>query len=180
VLFNVHEKRNEGFLITREVIRTKALELSREMPTPSNTGKFKASTGWCVRMMRRAGLFLQRRTTLAQRLPGEYSQKLLEFQRHVIKLRKQHSCMLVHIGNADHTPVYFDMPSNVTVNEKGAKTVIIRGTGNEKGRITVMLDVLADGRKLPPYVILRRKTMPKGKLPAGLVFRYQKKRWMTN
>jgi hypothetical protein len=41
----VGEKRNEGFPITREVIRTKALELSHEMPTPANTGKFKADTG---------------------------------------------------------------------------------------------------------------------------------------
>jgi hypothetical protein len=43
---------------------------------------------------------------------------------------------------------------NVTVNEKGAKTVLIRGTGNEKARITVMLGVLTDGRKLPPCVYL--------------------------
>jgi hypothetical protein len=48
----VCEKHNKGFPITREVICTKALELSREMPTPTNTGNFKASTGWCVCMMR--------------------------------------------------------------------------------------------------------------------------------
>jgi hypothetical protein len=41
----VREKRNEAFPITWEVIHTKALELSREMPTPANTGKFKAGTG---------------------------------------------------------------------------------------------------------------------------------------
>jgi hypothetical protein len=88
--------------------------------------------------------------------------------------------MLGHIGNADQTPVYFDMPSNITVNEKGAKAVLMRGTGNEKARISVMLGVLADGHKLPPYIILRRKTMPKEKLPVGLVFRCQEKGWMTN
>jgi hypothetical protein len=63
--------------------------------------------------------------------------------------------MLGHIGNADQTPVYFDMPSNITVNEKGAKRVSIRGTGNENARITVMLGILAEGCKLPPYVSLR-------------------------
>jgi hypothetical protein len=131
-------------------------------------------------MMRRAELALRRRTTLAQRLPGGYSQKLLEFQRHVIKLRKHHSYMLGHIGNSDLTPVDFDMPSNVTVNGKGAKTVLIRGMYNEKARIAVMLRVLVDGRKLPPYAILRRKTMPKEKRPAGLVFRCQEKGWTTN
>jgi hypothetical protein len=67
--------------------------------------------------------------------------------------------MLDHIGNSDQTPVYFAIPSNVAVNEKGVKTVLIRGTGDEKARITVMLGVLADGRKQPSYVILRRKTM---------------------
>jgi hypothetical protein len=68
----------------------------------------------------------------------------MELQRHVIKLRKQHSFILDHIGNADQTPVYFDILSKVTNNEKGAKTVLIRGMGNEKARITVMLGVLAD------------------------------------
>jgi hypothetical protein len=130
-------------------------------------------------MMRQAGLDLRRRTTLEQRLPGEYSQKQLEFQRHVIKLRKQHSYMLGHIGNADQTPVYFDMSSKVTVSKKGEKTVLIRGTGNEKARITVILGVLASGHKLPSYVMLRRKTMPKEKLLAGLVFRCQEKGWMN-
>jgi hypothetical protein len=67
----VHERLNEGFPIMQEVIRTKTLELSREMPTPANTGKFKASTGWFVCLMRRARLALRCRTTLAQRLPGE-------------------------------------------------------------------------------------------------------------
>jgi hypothetical protein len=176
----VHEKCNEGFPITQEVTRTKALELSREMPMPANTGKFKASSGWNVHKMRQAGQALRCQTTLAQRLPGEYSQKLLEFQWNVIKLRKQHSYMLSHIRNADQTLVYFDMPSNVTINEKGAKTVLIRGMGNEKLRITVMLAVLTDGHKLPPYVILRKKTMPKEKLLVGLVFRCQEKGWMTN
>jgi hypothetical protein len=52
--------------------------------------------------------------------------------------------------------------------------------GNEKERIAVMLGVLVDGRKLPPYVILRRKTMPKEKLPADQVFWCQEKGWMTN
>jgi hypothetical protein len=63
---------------------------------------------------------------------------------------------------------------------KRAQKVLIKGTVNEKARIAVMLGVLADGRKLPPYVILRRKTMPKEKLPAGPVFRCQEKDWMTN
>jgi hypothetical protein len=43
--------------------------------------------------------------------------KMVEFQRHVIKLGKQHMHMLGHIRNVDETP--FDMPSK---KEKGVKT----------------------------------------------------------
>jgi hypothetical protein len=46
--------------------------------------------------------------------------KMVEFQRHIIKLGKQHMHMLGHIRNVDETP--FDMPSNVTMEEKGVKT----------------------------------------------------------
>jgi hypothetical protein len=54
------------------------------------------------------------------------------------------------------------------------------GTGNEKTRNTVILSVLANERKLPPYIILQRQAMRKEKVPTGLVFWCQEKGWMTN
>jgi hypothetical protein len=60
--------------------------------------------------------------------------------------------MLGHIENTDKTPLYFNMPSNITI-EQSVKTVLIRGTGNKMARMTVMLSVIANGRKLPPYMI---------------------------
>jgi hypothetical protein len=56
----VREKCNKGFPIMWEVTCTKALELSCEMPTSANTGKFKAGIGWYICMMRLAGLALRR------------------------------------------------------------------------------------------------------------------------
>jgi hypothetical protein len=81
------------------------------------------------------------------------------------------------MGNADETPVFFDMPANTTLDTKGSKSVLVKTTGHEKLKITVMLSVLADGRKLTPFVILRRKNLPKEKLPAGIIF--NEKGWMT-
>ena len=52
-----------------------------------------------------------------------------------------------------------------SVDQNGTKSVTVKTTGNEKLRVTVMLAALANERKLPPYVILKRKTMPKEKLP---------------
>jgi hypothetical protein len=84
------------------------------------------------------------------------------------------------MGNADETPVYFYMPGATTVHPRGQKTVTIRTSGNEKLRVSVMLTALADGTKLPPFVILKRKQMPKEHLSKGTIFvRCQVKGWMT-
>jgi hypothetical protein len=71
------------------------------------------------------------------------------------------------------------MPANTTVDTKGSKSVLIKTTGHGKLRITVMLSVQADGRKLTPFVILRRKNLPKEKLPTGIIFKCNEKGWMT-
>ena len=126
----------------------------------------------------RNGLVLRRRTSLAQRLPSDFREKLLSYQRYVLELRKKHDYPLDQMGNTDQTPVYFNMPAPVTVHKKGEKSVLVKSTGNEKSRITVMLACLADGTKLPPYVILRRKTIPKDPMPPGIIVRAQEKGWM--
>jgi hypothetical protein len=35
-------------------------------------------------------------------------------------------------GNSDETPVYFNIPSNYTINDEGAKSVVMTISGNEK------------------------------------------------
>ncbi|KAM7315265.1 hypothetical protein ISCGN_005047 [Ixodes scapularis] len=90
----------------------------------------------------------------------EYEDKLLSFQKYVIELRREHGYTLSQIGNVDQTSVWFDSPENCTVNAKGQKSVLVRTTGAERQRCTVMLCIPADGRKLPPYVIFKRKTIP--------------------
>lgn len=60
------------------------------------------------------------------------------------------------------------MPSRTTVEEVGTKSIQIKTTGNEKTRFTTMLAITADGRKLPPYIVFRRKTLPKDTFPPGI------------
>lgn len=163
--------------VTAEMLQIKAHELAREKGVPRTS--FKASRGWITRFMRRKNFSLRRRTTIAQKLPADYEEKLIRFQRHVIKLRQEKNYFLGQIGNADETPVYFDMPSAATIAVKGSKSVPVRSCGQEKSRVTVMLAITADGRKLPPYVILKRKTVPKEDFPKSVVVRAQEKGWMT-
>lgn len=54
----------------------------------------------------------------------------------------------------------------------------IRITGNEKMRLTIMLACLAYGRKLPPRIIFRHKTIPKELSPRNVIVRCQEEGWM--
>jgi hypothetical protein len=83
----VGEKCNEGFPVTRELIRMKALELPCQIQIPVT---HIARTAWCIRMIKRGGLTLRLRTTLALRLPGKCAEKPVKFPRHITKLRNQH------------------------------------------------------------------------------------------
>jgi len=71
-------------------------------------------------------------------------------------------------------PVYSDMPAKYNVDEE-AKSMAIKMLGYEKMHVTVMLAVPVDGSKLPQYMSLNCKTMPKEQLPRGNTSRCQPK-----
>ena len=51
---------------------------------------------------------------------------------------------------------------------KDGKTIMLKTSGNEKTRYTVVLACCADGTKLPPLLIFKRKTLPKDVIPHGI------------
>lgn len=174
----VIDLREKGCAVSTKMLQIEAMKLKSEMFPNSN---FKASYNWIIRFMNRNNLTIRRRTTVCQRLPTDYEEKLLEFQRYVISLRRINNYSLSQIGNADQTPVYFEMPECSTITEKGAKSVSILTGGNEKQRCTVMLSVTADGNKLPPFIIFKRKTLQKKIIfPSNVIVRAQPKGWMDN
>jgi len=65
----------------------------------------------------------------------------------------------------DKVPLTFDVPSNKTVDVKGAKKIMINIYCNEKTRYTVVLACCADGTKLPSLLIFKRKMLPKDVIP---------------
>ena len=65
----------------------------------------------------------------------------------------------------DEVPMSFDMPGIFTVDLKGAQDIKISTTGSEKCNFTIILCVTADGGKLHPMIIFKRKTILTLKLP---------------
>jgi hypothetical protein len=62
---------------------------------------------------------------------------------------EKNTYLLNQRGNADETPLYFDILSKNTVDETVAKSMVIKTFSCEEMHVTVMLAVLADGSKLP-------------------------------
>lgn len=176
----VHSLRQNGIIVTRTMIRFRAISLMKRPEFQSlKPSKFVASSGWCTRFMERHNLCLRQRTKIAQKLPQDLEGKIEEFQRYVIRLRKNYNFGLDQIGNMDETPVCFDMPFSHTVDKKGVKSVLVRTTGHEKTRFTVVLCCMANGYRLPPIVIFKRKTLPKGvKFPSGVIVWAHENGWM--
>lgn len=174
-------QRQDGYIITRDSIRLRAIQLKKTDKYKNSPGMatFLASAGWCSRFMERHSLTLRQRTKIAQKLPAVLEEKVDSFHRFVIKHRKQYGYELSQIGNMDETPMTFDLPPNRTVNSAGAKTILIKTTGHEKTRFTVVLACMANGTKLKPVVIFKRKTLPKGlKFVSGVIVQAHPKGWM--
>ena len=143
----VRERRESGSAVTTVQIRLYALKVMREIDPSS---QFKASPKWCYNFMNRHDISIRRRTSIAQRLPDDFENKLVEYQRYIIQLRKTRQYANDMIANADQTPLTFDIPFNHTLDFKGRKSIVLKTTGNEKNRFTVMLGPTATARRCRP------------------------------
>ncbi|CAM4731030.1 unnamed protein product [Leuciscus chuanchicus] len=99
----------------------------------------------------------QRAATTAKRLP----RKAITFRRYCKKKITEKKIRPEHITNMDEVPLTFDIPVNRTVEKTGT-----------------ILACQANGQKLPPMVIFKRKTLPKENFPAGVVIKANPKGWM--
>jgi hypothetical protein len=81
VVESVCLKRKTGVPIACDTIKYKTQQLVKFHITWHH---FKASVGWCVRVMQSNGFSLHRRTLLCQKLPAGFEERLVTFQRHVI------------------------------------------------------------------------------------------------
>jgi len=156
--------------VSYDLLRKEAIKKARSLNIPQSS--FKASKGWAIRFMRQMGLALWRRTTKCRKFLKDFEPKLLNYQRYITNLRKTGNFLMGQMANANETAIYLDIPPNYTLEKKGMKEVLLETTGCEKLRLTIMLAATADGRKLPPLLILKRKTLTKSEVfPKDIIVR---------
>ena len=82
--------------------------------------------------MKRNGLSLRRKTSVAQQDPERIVGKLVSYVMHVRKLQEKHKYSASDIIAMDETPVWCDLISETTVDTRGKKTITLKSTGHEK------------------------------------------------
>ena len=115
---------------------------------------FQGGPSWRFRFMKRCHLSIHTRTTISQKLPKDYEEKLAIFRTYCTSKITKTKIQSDHITNMDEVPLSFDIPVNRTVEKIRTSTVSIRTTRNKKSSFTVVLGCQANGQELPPMVIL--------------------------
>ncbi|GES79032.1 pogo transposable element with KRAB domain [Rhizophagus clarus] len=141
-------------------------------------GSFVFSNKWLDGFMRQKNLSNHHHITIAQYLPDDLVEKQQEFLSYIIYRHIQYDYPLAYIGNMDKMPVSFDLPSNTTIDELGARSVSICTTEHEKANFTVVLTCMADGTKLLSLIIFKLKNVPQGNFPPEIIIHANQKGWM--
>jgi hypothetical protein len=156
----------------------RVLQESKRTAQDDNRKDFKSYPSWVFGFMKRNNLSVRFSTSVGQKLPFDWEGKVAKFRLYLTEnLFGVDSC---HFGNMDEVSVSFDVPSSRNVNLKGAKEVSVATTGHEKSNFTVVLCIIADGSKLPPMVIFKRNTVPKGCNSKDVIISANGKGWMNS
>ena len=118
-------------------------------------GDFKASRGSLTLFMKRNGLCLRRKTSLAQQDPEMLVAKLVSYVIQVRRLKKNLKYSPSDIIAMDEIPVWRDMKSETTIDTPGKESITIKTTGHVKVRVFVCLTAKAHGTKLKPAVVFK-------------------------
>ena len=116
---------------------------------------FEASRGWLERFMKRNGLSLRRRTSIAQKDPEQLVNKLVSYILQARRLEMKCKFDPSNIYAMDETPVWSDMVGTTTVTRKGSSEVVLKSIGHEKARVSVCLTAKADGTKMKPFIVFK-------------------------
>lgn len=153
----VKEERDKGIAVSTIRLRLKAKVFAQQMGLVD----FKGGPNWCYRFMHRRKLSMRAKTTVGQALPTDWKQKKEAFLEFVHKKISELGLNNSQIINMDEVPLPFDSVPSRTINSVGDKTISITTTGNERSNFTCILSCAANGDKLKPMLIFKRKTVPK-------------------
>ena len=100
-------QREKSHAVTTVMIRLKAKELAKQ----TNVTDFVGGPSWCSRSVRRNRLSVRSRTTVGQKLPENWEEKVANFRQFVSQRKVQELAIQAdRVFNMDEEPMSFDAP----------------------------------------------------------------------
>ena len=130
------------------------VELIRRNPKKTDI-KPKSLLSWIYRSLDRNSLSIRSISHKGQLFPKNTEDYIFSFLKQIINIRKLYNIGPDSIVNMDETALQYNMPSNKTVHKIGAKTITIKTQQQEKLRISVILAICSNGKKLKPFIIFK-------------------------
>ena len=146
------EERAHGRAVSNKDLIKKTMELAVGI---GGLNEFKGNEGWLRRWKKRVRVGIRRGTNESQKLPEDFAKQCKLFRDQLMQKRETNNYPLSMIGNMDQTMVRFDMAPKSTNNAIGERTVRIATSGGSKRGFTVALCAMANGQKLPAYIVFK-------------------------
>ena len=147
-------KRARQERVSRKMIRTMAKKMYATV-SDSRDEEFAASAGWLNRFLPRNNFTGRRHTASAQDDAREFIEKLVKFVTFSSRMIETKKIPDRDIIAMVETAVSLDTVGSTTVETRGARSVPLETTGQEKSHMTVVLAAKADGTKLKPFVVFK-------------------------
>ena len=120
-------------------------------------------------------------------MPRDYAEQCKLFSDSIKDKRRVRNYTISMIGNMDQTQVRFDMVPSRTNEIRGASTVQIATTGGSKKGFTISLAAMANGQKLPAFIVFkegRKASIPPRvfaalRIPQNICITATSNGWMT-
>ena len=141
-----------GYLVTRELIKTKAKEMISNL-----NPDFKASDSWLQCFLDRNNISLRKLTEKSKLQMEQYQTISRKFRAHIRDKILKHNIQPEYIINFDETPFFWDYLPRKVATPKLSKSATDWKRGYHKSRSTLCLAITAAGDFLRPALILKRQ-----------------------
>ena len=141
--------------VTSQRGRLEAMDIYRKFKATKAWPEFTASKGWWQNFKRRHRLSNRRGTHVASKDPKDLLSKIVDHFMRIRDLKRIHGLQPKDLLCMDETAIWFDMPSNTTIDFTGAKDINLRTTPAEKRRVSVCLTASGDGTKYRPFIVFQ-------------------------
>ncbi|KAL0231411.1 hypothetical protein GEMRC1_010815 [Eukaryota sp. GEM-RC1] len=169
------EQRLQHLSVSRSEVLTFATHLASEMELERDGQAWEPSEGWLNEFLSRNNWSIRRATGKPKLSKEELVERAVNFYAFFRPMIKPE----VEFINFDETAIFIDPKDDTTLEQRGARDVLISASSFEKVRVTAIMAASSRGRKFPPVLIEKGDVNDPIRVENDHALLFNSKSWMT-